>query len=52
MQIRFGSQDADPLLFTSLQLLQASDDLPHIRAGGQCRAAVMGGTTEDEGRCR
>jgi hypothetical protein len=42
MQIRLGGQQADPVLLAARQLLQPRDNLPHIRASGQCCATVMG----------
>jgi len=50
MQIRLSGQEADPLLLAAFQLLQPRDNLPHIRASGKSRAAVMGRTPEDDSR--
>jgi len=50
MQIRLGGQETDPLLLAALQFLKARDDLPHIRAGGESRPAVMGRAPEDDPR--
>ena len=48
MQIRLSAEKADPLLLRALQLLQARDNLPHIRTSGKCRAAVMGRPPEND----
>jgi hypothetical protein len=50
MQIRLGGQDTDPSLLAALQFLKARDDLPHIRACGKSRPAVMSRAPEDDPR--
>jgi len=50
MQIRLSGKEADPVLLATLQLLQARDNFPHIRACGQRCAAVMGGPPENDSR--
>lgn len=38
------------MFLAALQFLQARDNFPHIRAGGQCRTAVMSWSPEDDSR--
>jgi hypothetical protein len=48
VQVRLGGQEANPVFLAAFELLQARDDLPHIGAGGKCRAAVMGRSPEGD----
>src|SRR6185312_2827101 len=48
MQIRLGVQQADPLFLGAIEFLEAGDDLPDVRAGGECGAAVVRWAPEDD----
>ena len=45
---RLLREDADPLFFSAVKFLQASDDLPHVRAAGQRGATVVGRAPEHD----
>jgi hypothetical protein len=41
MQIRLGAQQADPLLLAAVEFLKAADDLPDVRASGECGTPII-----------
>ncbi len=48
MQIRLGAQQPNLLLLSAVEFLKACDDLPDVRAGGECGAPVVRWAPEDD----
>ena len=48
VQIRLSGQQADSLFLATVQLLQAPDDFPHVRARGKRGAPVVRRAPEDD----